>query len=77
MRPGRWRRHRSRRRRATRRSLATNEIETVGSTFKVNEKGQQTGMHYVGTQWQNGKEEIIWPAEDATAEIIVPKANWA
>lgn len=57
--------------------LATNEIETVGGTFKVNEKGQQTGMRYVGTQWQNGKKEIIWPGEDATAEIIVPKANWA
>lgn len=57
--------------------LAGTEIETVGGTFKVNEKGQQVGMHYVGTQWQDGRKEIVWPEEDATARVVVPKADWS
>jgi branched-chain amino acid transport system substrate-binding protein len=57
--------------------LAGKEVKTVGGTYKVNEKGQQTGMRYVGTQWQNGKKEIIWPEADATAKFIAPKPNWS
>ncbi|GAB3449392.1 amino acid ABC transporter substrate-binding protein [Actinophytocola sediminis] len=57
--------------------IATNKVDTIGGVFEVNEKGQQTGMHYVGTQWQDGRKQIVWPAEDVTAEVIAPKANWA
>src|ERR1700728_344418 len=32
--------------------LAAQPIETVLGTFKVNEKGQQTGYRYLATQWQ-------------------------
>ncbi|MQA03767.1 MAG: ABC transporter substrate-binding protein [Streptosporangiales bacterium] len=57
--------------------LATKEVDTVAGTYKVNAKGQQTGLRYVGTQWQDGKKEIIWPEEDVTGDVIAPKPKWS
>lgn len=57
--------------------IADNEVETICGPFKVNEEGKQTGLRYVGIQWQDGKKEIIWPKEEATAEVKLPKAEWA
>ncbi|MDW7739294.1 MAG: amino acid ABC transporter substrate-binding protein [Bacillota bacterium] len=58
--------------------IATEEFETVmGTIHFVN--GQLPAEAYVGQvgQWQNGKYEVIAPANQATAAPMVPKPNWA
>jgi len=63
---------------AVRQFLASQTVGTVGGTYKVNEKGQQVGFKYVGTQWQNGQKEIIWPDGPATAEAeMMPSQGWS
>ncbi|MET1101669.1 MAG: amino acid ABC transporter substrate-binding protein [Pyrodictiaceae archaeon] len=38
--------------------------------------GKQVGHPVVLIQWQNGKKEIIWPPEAATAKPVYPIPNW-
>ncbi len=57
--------------------FATQSVETVQGTYKVNDKGQQTGFTYVGTQWQSGKKQIVWPSDQATAKAVWPKPAWS
>jgi len=54
--------------------IAGTVINTVLGTFKVNERGQQEGYHYVSTQWQNGTLNII--GEESPNPIIWPKPAW-
>jgi branched-chain amino acid transport system substrate-binding protein len=62
---------------ATREFLASETVDTIAGTYEVNEKGQQVGFKYVGTQWQDGSKEIVWPADLATGEVVVPKPDWS
>lgn len=56
--------------------IATEEFETVMGTIHF-ENGQLPASAYVGQvgQWQNGKFEVVAPADQATAAPIV-KPNW-
>jgi len=38
--------------------------------------GKQVGHSIVLIQWQNGKKEIVWPPEAATADPVYPLPNW-
>lgn len=38
--------------------------------------GKQQGHPMVLIQWQNGKREIVWPPEAATADPVYPLPNW-
>ncbi len=40
------------------------------------ETGKQVGHPMILVQWQNGKKEIIWPPEAATAKPVYPLPNW-
>lgn len=51
--------------------IASNAIETVLGTFRVNETGQQTGYKYVATQWQKGVSRVV---NAGSAEW--PKPKW-
>lgn len=55
--------------------LKTSEDTVVGH-FKVSSTGLQTGYGAYVLQWQNGKQELVWPTEDATAKPITPHPGW-
>jgi branched-chain amino acid transport system substrate-binding protein len=56
--------------------LASQKVETVAGTFAVDEKGRQTGYHYLGVQWQSGERMITWPDNVKTADMKWPKPKW-
>jgi branched-chain amino acid transport system substrate-binding protein len=55
--------------------LASTEIDTVLGTFRVNEKGQQTGYHYVATQWQGGTSKVV--GGGSANQVEWPKPKWS
>lgn len=57
--------------------LASQKVDTVAGTFAVDEKGRQTGYHYLGVQWQSGERMITWPGNVKTADMKWPKPKWA
>ena len=63
-------------RNALRQFLATAKIPTVMGTYAVDERGRQTGYHYIGIQWQGGQRRIVWPAEIAESKVVWPKPAW-
>lgn len=55
-----------------REALATLEIDTVSlGNYKVDQTGLQIGFRSFEIQWQNGKREIVWPKEIATAKPMI------
>jgi branched-chain amino acid transport system substrate-binding protein len=55
--------------------IAGTPIETVLGTFKVNERGQQTGYRYVATQWQGGVSLVV--GGESKTPVIWPKPKWS
>jgi branched-chain amino acid transport system substrate-binding protein len=62
-------------RKALRDFIAGASPETVMGHFKVNERGQQTGYHYVSTQWQGTEDKVI--GSGSSAQPIWPKPKWS
>jgi len=56
--------------------VANVDMMTVQGRFKVDEKGIQTGHVILLVQWQDGKKEIVWPEEYATAKVRFPTPPW-
>jgi branched-chain amino acid transport system substrate-binding protein len=57
--------------------LLTEEFMTIIGKVKYNEQGINVyNVVYMG-QVQNGKLEVVWPQELATAKIWYPKPEWA
>ncbi len=52
------------------------DLQTVAGEFKLNSKGQQLGFKAYVLQWQNGKQQIVWPSSVATASPILPHPAW-
>lgn len=53
------------------------EITTVFGRYQVDpETGRQIGKEIYAIQIQDGKREIVWPAEVATSELIFPAPAW-
>lgn len=60
-------------RQAVRHALAATDIETVMGPMQFDERGLGTGKYRrVAGQWQNGKAELIWPLDQASAPIQYP-----
>ncbi|RLE51213.1 MAG: branched-chain amino acid ABC transporter substrate-binding protein [Candidatus Methanomethylicota archaeon] len=50
---------------------------TFFGEFKIDPAtGLQVGHKMVVIQWQNGKKEIVWPREVATADPVYPMPSW-
>jgi branched-chain amino acid transport system substrate-binding protein len=61
---------------AIRDAIAATDMTTVSGPVKFNEDG--TGQVIVIIdQWQNGKQELVWPADQATAPLAYPAAEWS
>lgn len=52
------------------------DIPTVAGEFKLGPTGLQLGYHAYVLQWQNGKQQLVWPKEAATAQAVLPHPNW-
>nr|BBH93088.1 branched-chain amino acid ABC transporter substrate-binding protein [Thermogemmatispora argillosa] len=52
------------------------DLQTVAGEFKLNSLGQQLGYQSYVLQWQNGKQELVWPPEVATSPVQLPHPNW-
>ena len=61
---------------ATRDALAQTDLMTVMGPVKFNPDG--TGIvEVLFPQWQNGKQELVWPREQATASFAYPAPPFA
>lgn len=49
---------------------------TVVGQFKLSPTGLQTGYRSYVLQWQDGKQVLVWPKEDAQADPILPHGGW-
>ncbi|MFQ6672786.1 MAG: amino acid ABC transporter substrate-binding protein [Candidatus Tectimicrobiota bacterium] len=56
--------------------LAKLEISTVWGDYRVDQNGIQVGHKMVFLQWQDGKAQVVWPTELATAEPRFPTPPW-
>ncbi len=54
--------------------FASTPVETVLGTFKVNDRGQQTGYRYVATQWQSGTSRVV--GSGSSTPVTWPKPKW-
>lgn len=52
-----------------RNELLSMETTTIFSDFSVDERGYQTANKGLFIQWQDGKKEVVWPEDMATANI--------
>jgi branched-chain amino acid transport system substrate-binding protein len=53
------------------------ETETAFGPYKVDETGAQIAKKGLIVQVQNGKREIVWPFENATAKAVMPIPPWS
>ena len=59
-------------------ALATIRVPTLVGTYRVNPaNGIQLGYTSYIIQWQNGKQEIVYPGNVATAKPLVPFPAWS
>ena len=55
---------------------ATNMMTVMGPMkFKPNGRGEGKYLHTM-SQWQNGKDELIWPKDQASAPLVFPTPPW-
>src|SRR5436190_7473347 len=59
-----------------REALLTLKTTTLFGPFAVDERGYQTGSRAVTTQWQDGKQVVVWPDAVATAKPRFPTPAW-
>lgn len=50
--------------------------DTVAGHFQVSQTGLQLGYSSYVLQWQKGKQELVWPKVNATAEVVLPFPDW-
>lgn len=50
--------------------------DTVVGHFKLSPTGLQIGYRSYVLQWQNGKQVLVWPKEDAQAAPNLPHGGW-
>lgn len=57
-------------------ALLHTAVDTVVGRFQLGPTGLQTGYTSYVLQWQNGKQELVWPRDQATAPVELPHAAW-
>jgi branched-chain amino acid transport system substrate-binding protein len=60
-----------------REALLALKTKTALGDFAVDERGFQTAQKAVTTQWQDGKQVILWPDEVATGKPKFPTPPWS
>jgi branched-chain amino acid transport system substrate-binding protein len=60
-----------------REALAATDMMTVTGPVKFAADGTAVGLPWVATQWQKGKQVLIWPKEYAQAPFAYPAAKWS
>lgn len=60
-----------------RQALLELDTVTVFGRYRVNEAGAQIGKTGIIVQWQGGKKEVLWPADQTTASAMLPAPPWA
>ena len=55
---------------------AEDPVPTILGNFHWDERGVPVNMDYLVVQWQQGRHELVWPAEVRTAEFLWPKPRW-
>ncbi|MBX5452384.1 MAG: amino acid ABC transporter substrate-binding protein [Acidobacteriia bacterium] len=58
------------------RALLQTQTDTVVGRFALSPTGMQTGYTSYVLQWQKGKQELVWPREQATAPVELPHPAW-
>ncbi|HET9018982.1 MAG TPA: amino acid ABC transporter substrate-binding protein [Acetobacteraceae bacterium] len=51
-------------------------VDTVVGRFQLSPTGLQTGYTSYVLQWLNGKQELVWPGDEATAQVLLPHPAW-
>ena len=58
-------------------AIAATNLMTVMGPMKFKPNGRGEGKYVrTGSQWQNGKEELIWPKDQASAPMLYPVPPW-
>jgi branched-chain amino acid transport system substrate-binding protein len=58
-------------------AIAATNTMTIMGPMKFKPTGQGDGKYLrVATQWQNGKRELTWPKDQATAPLAYPMPPW-
>jgi branched-chain amino acid transport system substrate-binding protein len=52
-------------------------VDTVAGHFKVNKNGLQVGYSSYALQWQNGRQVLVYPANVANAQPLLPHPPWS
>ena len=60
-----------------RETLLRLRTKTILGDFAVDERGFQVAQKAVTTQWQDGKQVILWPDEIATGKLRFPTPPWS
>ena len=58
------------------RAMLETQVDTVVGRFALSPTGLQTGYTSYVLQWQKGKQELVWPREQATAPVELPHPAW-
>jgi branched-chain amino acid transport system substrate-binding protein len=59
-----------------RKALLALEMDTVVGHYKVDSNGLQIGYSSYLLQWQHGKQVLVWPADEAETEPVLPHPGW-
>jgi branched-chain amino acid transport system substrate-binding protein len=51
--------------------------KTILGDFAIDERGFQTAQKAVTTQWQDGKQVIVWPDDVAAGKPKFPTPPWS
>ena len=57
-------------------AIAATNLATVMGQIRFKPNGRAEGYVRAFSQWQNGKDELIWPREHASAQMIYPVPPW-
>ena len=57
-------------------AILRTSVDTVVGHFQLGPTGLQLGYTSYVLQWLNGKQQLVWPREQATAEVELPHPAW-
>ena len=59
-------------------AIAASKTQTVAGeiTFQPNGRSVVGKFHQTMSQWQNGVDQLVWPKDQATAELMFPTPAW-
>lgn len=55
--------------------IANNEFQTVRGPTRFQD-GRNVGTPSMWSQWQDGKAQVVWPEQFASAKLLFPKPAW-